>query len=251
MKILITGASSGIGREMARQLAPKCDKIVLAARNTERLEALKKELAQSCADVEVFSGPLDEPETCYRLHEAHPDVDFLINNAGFGDFAPFIEGDLDKELSMIDTNVKALHILTKLYVKDMAARDEGRILNVASLAAFAPGPLMATYYATKAYVLRLSEAIRTELKKSGSKVKISLLCPGPVKTNFRKTANVGCDSGEADCRKVVAYALKRLDRYYIVPMFSARAGKFFLRLLPSRMAAASVYKLQSKRWRVE
>ena len=247
MKVLITGASSGLGREMARILAPKCEKMVLAARSVERLEALKTELSPFCPDVRVFAAELDKPENCYRLHEEHPDIDFLINNAGFGDFGEFTEGSLDKELLMIDTNVKALHILMKLYLRDMVARNEGRILNVASIAAFMPGPLMATYYATKAYVMRLSEAVRKELKKKKSKVKISILCPGPVKTNFEVTANVGFNFRGQDCRKIAAYALKHLDRYYTVPTFPVRAGKFFLRLMPSRMATAVMYAVQSGR----
>ena len=228
MKILITGASSGLGREMARQLAPKAEKLILAARSRERLEALQKELSGVCPSVEIFCAELDKTENCLALHEAYPDVDFLINNAGFGEFGEFTGYDLDVDLRMIDTNVKALHILMKLYLSDMVKRDSGRILNVSSVAAFMPGPLFSTYYATKAYVLRLSESVRKELKKRTSHVKISVLCPGPVKTNFFNTATLDVGSFGADCAKTVRYTLKHLDRYYIIPGLPVRLGKNFL-----------------------
>ena len=247
MKILITGASSGIGREMARQLAPKAGKLVLAARSRERLEALQKELSGVCPDVQIFVAELDKTENCIALHEAHPDIDFLVNNAGFGEFREFLSYDLDTDLRMIDTNVKALHTLMKLYLPEMVARDSGRILNVASVAAFMPGPLFSTYYATKAYVLRLTESVRKELKKKKSHVKISVLCPGPVKTNFFATAKLDVASFGADCTKVVRYTLRHLDRYYIIPGLPIRAGKNFLRLLPSRAQAAIMYAVQNRR----
>ena len=247
MKVLITGASSGLGAEMARQLAPKCEAMVLTGRNEERLEKLKEELSGACAGIKTVSLELDKPENCYKLHEDYPDVDFLINNAGFGDFGEFTQTSLEKELSMIDTNVRALHILTKLYLCDMVKADRGRILNVASIAAFMPGPLMATYYATKAYVMRLSESVRKELKKAGSKVKISILCPGPVKTGFEKAANIKFNFEGADCRKVVKDALKHLDRYYTVPTFPVRIGKFFVKISPSRLIATFIYMAQNRR----
>ena len=250
MKVLITGASSGIGRELARLLAPRCSLLILAGRNTERLEALREELAvRPDLLVVTEAEDLDRPENCVSLHAAWPDVDLLVNNAGFGDFGPFAETALDKELRMIDTNIRAMHILMKLYLKDMVKRDSGQILNVASIAGFFPGPLMATYYATKAYVVRLSEAVRRELKARGSRVRISILCPGPVATGFEKTANIAFHFRGADARETAAYALAHLDRFYIVPGLPFQAARLLAGAVPASAAAAAVYLLQSRRTR--
>ncbi len=250
MKVLITGASSGIGREMARILASNCEQLVLVGRNTQQLEQLKKELsANATLQVMTVSTDLSVTENCVRLHEAYPDVDLLINNAGFGDFGTFTETSLDKEMQMIDTNIKALHILMKLYLVDMVKKDHGQILNVASIAGFMPGPLMGTYYATKAYVVRLSEAVRKELKQKKSKVRISILCPGPVRTNFEKTANIKFNFGGKDVRKVAKYALDHLNQFYIVPVFTVRASRVFLKILPTSWIAAIIYRVQSRRSR--
>jgi len=174
MRALITGASSGIGRDMARELDKMGYDLILVARDINRLQEVKNSLK---GNVEVIQMDLEIEENCKRLYGQAKDIDILINNAGFGTFGGFTETDLDKELSLIDTNIKAVHILTKLYLKDMVERDSGHILNVASIAGFMPGPLMCAYYASKAYVVRLSEGIREELKKKKSRVKISLLCP--------------------------------------------------------------------------
>ena len=248
MKALITGASSGIGRELARVLAPRCSRLILTGRDTRRLEALKEELsAHTPLQVETFAADLSSREVCIRLHDAYPDVDLLVNNAGFGDFGPFWETSLEKELGMIETNIMALHILTKLYLADMVRRDSGQILNVASIAGFLPGPLMATYYATKAYVVRLSEAVRKELKARGSQVKISILCPGPVNTGFPQTANISFHFHGMDARKVAEYTLAHLDRFYIVPGFSVCAARILASALPSSLLAEAVYFLQNRR----
>lgn len=260
MKVLITGASSGIGREMARILGTDAgvrrlpvgdgiiEQMILVGRNTERLAQLKQELTdRSAMQVVTVSTDLTVPENCIQLHETYPDVDLLINNAGFGDFGEFTRTSLDKELKMIDTNIKAMHILLKLYLQDMVQKNRGHILNVASIAGFMPGPLMGTYYATKAYVVRLSEAVRKELKEQGSQVKISILCPGPVATNFEKTANIGFNFGGQNARKIAGYALAHLDRFYIVPVFAVRVSRWCLGVLPASLAAAIVYGLQSRR----
>ena len=246
-KALITGASSGIGRELARLLARRCAHLVLVARNAERLEALKDEL-QKIPGVEITVAPADvrSREDCLRLYEAHPDVDLLINNAGFGDYGEFCGTDLDKELSMIDTNIKGLHTLMKLYLPGMVARDSGYILNVASIAGFMPGPLMATYYATKAYVVRLSEAVRRELRGRGSHVRISILCPGPVDTHFTETANIAHFNG-MDARKAAAYTLDHLDRFYIVPGLPFRAARVMMKALPTAAVASAIYLIQGGR----
>ena len=187
MRALITGASSGIGKDMARYLSKLGYDLVIVARNNEQLEQLKKKLE---TNVEVIAMDLSNKENCYELHEQVQNIDILVNNAGFGEFGEFVETDLEKEISLIQTNITALHILTKLYLKDMVKENKGHILNVASIAGFMPGPLMATYYASKNYVVALTRAIKKELKKMKSDVKVSLLCPGPVNTNFNKVANV-------------------------------------------------------------
>ena len=248
MKAVITGASSGIGRELARLLAPRCTQLVLVGRNVQRLEALRAELSAAHPGLSVFAFQADvsRREDCLRLHEAHPEADLLINNAGFGDFGEFCGTSLEKELSMIDTNIKGLHTLMKLYLPDMVARDAGQILNVASIAGFMPGPLMATYYATKAYVVRLSEAVRKELRARGSKVRISILCPGPVETGFAETAGIAGFKG-MDARKAAAYTLDHMDRFYIVPGFSVRASRLLVKVLPTAAVASVLYLVQGGR----
>ena len=189
MKVLITGASSGIGRDLARAFAKRGYNLVLIARNYERLNNIKSEL-EKLVNVEIELIDVSSTENCIKIYKKYPDIDILVNNAGFGDCGYFDKTDLEKEINMIDTNIKAYHILMKLYLENMIKKDSGKILNVASIAGFMPGPLMATYYATKSYIVRLSEAVREELEKEKSNVKISILCPGPVATNFNKTANV-------------------------------------------------------------
>ena len=142
MKALITGASSGIGRDFAKILATKGYDLVLVARDEERLKELQKELN---TNVKIVSMDLSNIENCKKLHAENPDIDLLINNAGFGDCGNFTHTNLDKEISMINTNIVAYHTLTKLYLIDMKKLNKGHILNVASIAGFMPGPLMSTY----------------------------------------------------------------------------------------------------------
>ena len=164
MLALIIGASSGIGRDMARILSEKGYDLILVARRKTKLQALKKELN---TNVECIVMDISTTFNCMELYQEvkDKDIDILINNAGFGLFGEFCETNLDKELDMIDLNIKAVHTLTKLFLKDFKKKNKGYILNVASSAAFLPGPLMATYYGTKAYVLRFTESIHEELKK--------------------------------------------------------------------------------------
>ena len=249
MKVLITGASSGIGCELAKLLASKYDQMVLVGRNQARLTALQQEINadRPTVNVTTVSMDLSVAEHCRSLHAMHPDVDLLINNAGLGDFGNFAATDLDKDLAMINTNVVALHVLTKLYLVDMQARNRGHILNVGSIAGFTAGPLMSTYYATKNYVVRLSEGIREELRRAKSAVKISVLCPGPVATNFPQTANVQFNFKGASTAKVAAYTVKHLNRFYIVPGFKIRLARFAMGLLPSTWVTRIVYRIQAKR----
>lgn len=249
MKVLITGASSGMGREMAKLLAERFDQMVLVARDQARLLTLQQTInaVNPQTNVTTVSMDLSVAENCRQLFVMHPDVDLLINNAGFGDSGVFTQTSLDKDLAMINTNVTALHILTKLYLVEMQKRNSGHILNVGSIAGFMPGPLMATYYATKNYVVRLSESIREELRRAKSKVKISVLCPGPVDTNFARTANVKFNFHGVDCAKVARYTVKHLNQFYIVPTFVVRLARLAISLLPTTWVARIVYKLQAKR----
>ncbi len=194
--------------------------------------------------------PLDK-ENCKKLYEEtkNEDIDILINNAGFGVHGKFCDTDLNKEVQMIETNITAVHILMKLYLKDMIKKDRGHILNVASMAAFGPGPLMISYYASKAYVYRLSQGVKTELRKNNSKVKISVLCPGPVRTNFNKVAGVDFAAPSLSSEYVAKYAVKNFQKgkFNIVPGFMIKCAKFMSKITPDFIVAKICYYMQEKK----
>ena len=246
MKALITGASSGIGRDIAINLSKKGYDLILVARDLEKLNEVKSKLH---TNVEVVSMDVSNAENCKELHEKYQNIDILVNNAGFGDCGYFIKTSLDKELKMIDTNIVAYHVLTKLYLQDMKQRNSGKILNVASIAGFMPGPLMATYYSTKAYVVRLSEAIREELKKENSKVQISILCPGPVNTNFNKVADVQFALKGLSSEYVAKYAVDKLfkGKFYIVPGWKIKLARFGAKIAPNNLVAKICYNMQRRK----
>jgi len=244
MKALITGASSGIGKDFAKILAKKGYNLVLVARDKEKLNELKNELN---TNVKIVNMDLSYIDNCKKLHTENPDIDLLINNAGFGDCGNFTHTSLDKEINMINTNITAYHILTKLYLIDMKKINKGHILNVASIAGFMPGPLMSTYYATKSYIVRLSEGIREELNREKSNVKISILCPGPVNTNFTKVANVKFTLKEKNSYEVAKYAIEHLNKFYIVPGLDIKLARFASHLFPSSLVAKVTYMVQKKK----
>lgn len=246
MKALVTGASSGIGRDIARELSKRGYDLVIVARNKEKLQELKNDLTTK---VEIIDMDLTDIDNCKKLYEQAKDIDILVNNAGLGEFGKFTETDLEKELTIIKTNITALHILTKLYLQDMTKKNSGRILNVASIAGFMPGPLMATYYASKAYVVRLTEGVREELNKQNSKVKISLLCPGPVKTNFNNVANVRFELKSLTSEYVARYTVNKMlkGKFYIVPGITIKLAKFFSKLTPTVILAKCSYYMQKKK----
>ena len=248
MRVLITGASSGIGRDLARAFAKRGYDLVLIARNEERLNNIKNEL-ENMVNIETELVDVSSLENCVNIYNKYTNIDILVNNAGFGDCGYFDKTNLDKEMNMIDTNIKAYHILMKLYLENMIKKDSGRILNVASIAGFMPGPLMATYYATKSYVVRLSEAIREELKKEKSNVQISILCPGPVATNFNKTANVKFKIREANSEKVAEYTVKKLlkGKFYIVPGLDVKIARIGAKLLPTTIISKFAYMAQKRK----
>ncbi len=246
MKALITGASSGIGRDIAKELSQKGYDLILVARNLEKLNEVKEKLE---TNIETVSMDISNPENCKQLYEKYKDIDILVNNAGFGDCGYFDKTNLEKELQMINTNIVAYHVLTKLYLKDMKAKNSGKILNVASIAGFMPGPLMATYYSTKAYVVRLSEAIREELKKESSKVQISILCPGPVDTNFNKVADVQFALKGLSSEYVAKYTTDKLfkGKFYIVPGWKIKLAKFGAKIAPNTLVAKICYNMQKRK----
>ncbi len=236
MKALITGASSGIGRDMARYLNELNIDLILVARRGKRLEELKKELH---VNTKIITLDLSLKENVYKLYEQVKDdnIDILINNAGFGLFGDFTETDLDTELKMIDVNVKAPHILTKLFLKDMVKKDQGYILNVASSAGFMAGPHLNTYYATKNYLAKLSMAINEELRCNHSKVIVSCLCPGPVDTEFNKVAKGVFATKEAKSSYVAKYAIDKMfkGKMIIIPTLKMKLAIFGIRFIPYRL----------------
>ena len=246
MRELITVASSGIGRDIAKELSQKGYDLILVARNLEKLNEVKEKLE---TNIETVSMDISNPENCKQLYEKYKDIDILVNNAGFGDCGYFDKTNLEKELQMINTNIVAYHVLTKLYLKDMKAKNSGKILNVASIAGFMPGPLMATYYSTKAYVVRLSEAIREELKKESSKVQISILCPGPVDTNFNKVADVQFALKGLSSEYVAKYTTDKLfkGKFYIVPGWKIKLAKFGAKIAPNTLVAKICYNMQKRK----
>ncbi len=247
MKALITGASSGIGLDMARELDKRGYDLVLVSRDKEKLEKTREKLEGK--NIEIIPMDLENPENCKRLYKMVQDIDILINNAGFGTFGNFIETDLDKEISLINTNITAVHILTKLYLKDMVKKNRGHIVNVASIAGFMPGPLMESYYASKAYVVRLTEGIRAELKKAKSNVKLSLLCPGPVDTNFNKVAGVKFNLYSLSSEKVAKYAIKKMlkGKFMIVPGIHIKILRILSKISPNNITSKCVYLMQERK----
>lgn len=244
MKALITGASSGIGKEMALYMAELGYDLVLVARDRDKLEELKEKInKKEKVSVKTISLDLSKVENCKSLYKQVPEIDILINNAGFGVAGKFIETDLDKEISMIETNVIAVHTLMKLYLPQMQQKNAGIILNTASIAGFMPGPLMSGYYGTKAYVVRISEAIRHELKKDRSKVQISILCPGPVHTNFNKVSGGKFNVHSLEAKQVARYTVDKMrkGKFVIVPGILMKIVRVLVKIAPNPLVEKFVY----------
>jgi short-subunit dehydrogenase len=248
MKALITGASSGIGLDMAKYLATMKCELILVARDKEKLEKIQESLPTK---VTIIVADLSNEQKVKELYvlTKNEKIDILINNAGFGVFGNFTETDINKELEMIDTNIKAVHLLTKFFVKDMEKNNFGYILNVASSAAFQPGPLMATYYATKSYVYQLSTALYYEQKKKKTNVHVSVLCPGPVDTNFNNVAGVKFGVNPLKSTYVAKYAIDKMFKHkmLIVPGITMKLAKFFGRFIPTKIMLSMTYRIQKKK----
>ncbi|MCP3103742.1 SDR family oxidoreductase [Myxococcus sp. K15C18031901] len=216
---LITGASAGLGEQFAHRFAREQVDVILVARGASRLEALAAKLEQEHGvKAHVLPADLSRPEApeqvFAQVKERGLAVDFLVNNAGFGSSGPFLDQDLAREAEMVEVNCTALLKLTHLFARDMRTRGFGRVLNIASTAGFQPGPYMATYYATKAFVVSLSEAVSHELKGTG--VSVSCHCPGATHTEF--AARAGNDKSRLFQRSGVARAPEVVDHAYRVMM---------------------------------
>lgn len=255
MKALITGASSGLGWEMARILSEKGYDIIAVARRSEKLIELKNSLN---TNVEMLCLDVTKEDDLEIIAQHLDDADVFINNAGFGVFGDLCSSKLDDELNMINTNIKAVHILTKLAAQKFKQRNSGYIMNVASIAAFFPGPLFSAYYGTKAYVFRITQALCEELRREKSKVKVSVLCPGPVKTEFEQVAKVSFGNGDefgrsliiADKRKVSEYAIRQMlkGKHIIIPTIPMKIAVFFRRILSEKALCRIMYYLQDKKF---
>ncbi len=249
MKALITGASSGIGLDMARYLATKNCELILVARNKEKLEELQENLPTKTTIIVADLSNEQRVKDLYVIAKKE-NIDILINNAGLGDFGYLTDTDLNKDMELINTNIKAVHILTKYIVKDMEKREtDTYILNVSSSAAFQPGPLMSTYYATKSYVYQLTEALYYEEKKKKTKVHVSVLCPGPVETNFNNVAGVHFSIKPMTSTYVAKYAIDKMfeEKMLIIPGFKMKCAKFFSRFVPDKVLLGMIYKIQKRK----
>lgn len=253
MIALITGASSGIGEELAKYLAKRGFNLILTARRKERLDEIKQNITKNHnIKVKTLAFDLSRKEDCFSLYNEVKklNIDILINNAGFGLFGRFFETDLDRELEMIDVNIKAVHILTKLFLSDFCKRNYGYILNTSSIAGYMAGPLMSTYYASKNYVLQLTRAISEELRHAKiDGVYIGALCPGPVNTEFNKVAGAEFVTSGASAAEIAEYAVKEMfkRKTVIIPQSHIKALSVISKMVPSKVLLKSTYFAQKAR----
>ncbi|MGN1133404.1 MAG: SDR family NAD(P)-dependent oxidoreductase [Oscillospiraceae bacterium] len=246
---LVTGASSGIGREIARELNRHGYNLILCARRRERLIELKSQLK---GDTVIIPCDLSDRKQCFELYDNVRDmnVSVLINNAGFGAIGKFNEIPIETEIRMIDTNCTALHILTKLFLQDFIKNDYGYILNVSSSAGLMPGgAYMSAYYASKAYVTSLTSGINEELRRMKSKVSISALCPGPVKTEFNKVANVKFNLKSISAKQCAVKAVNGMfqRKLIITPSVDMSFSAIGARLVPRKLVLPIVAYMQEKK----
>lgn len=244
MLAIITGASSGMGWEFARQLDAMGYDTVLCARRRERLEALQAQLKHTSF---LFCTDLSKPENCIALFEAFPQADVLINNAGLGKFGGISDTRLEDDLAVLNVNVTAAAVLNKLYFQAFLKQKHGCILNVASAAAFMPGPYFSLYYASKAFVLRLTQAAAREAKGTG--VTVCAFCPGSVETEFNFVAGTSSSSKPIRADAAVRCALKQLfkGKTVIIPTFKIRAAKVMAKILPENILTEFSYSIQRRR----
>ena len=246
---LITGASSGIGKEFARRYAEKGYRLILTARREDILEQLREELK---TEIVVIPADLSDEKQCFELLKKlkDEDIDVFINNAGFGLAGSFLTTDIEREVNMIKVNDIAMHIMFKGILQKMDARGSGTILNVASSAGLFPGgPYMAGYYASKAYVVSLTRAVVQELKEKGSNVYVCALCPGPVDTDFNRNADVVFSLKGISASQCVSECLKEMDgkKTVIVPSVMMKAAVSLSKLAPAGLLTAMTGHQQKKK----
>ncbi len=246
MRALVTGASSGIGYSIARYLSKKGYDLVVVARRKDCLINLKNECS---TDVEIIDMDLSIISNMYKLHELTEgrEIDILVNNAGVGLYGEFYDIDTSKEISMLNLNVIATDVLTKLYLQDMVKRNSGKILNVSSVLSSVPGPLMSSYYASKAYITSMSRAINTELKMKKINVNISTLCAGAVDTNFNSDLGVSFFVPPSNSQEIAKYAVDKMlkGKEIIVPGMLNKSIYFLNKLLPNNISKYALYMSQN------
>jgi short-subunit dehydrogenase len=253
--VLITGASGGIGKELADRFAKDGYDLVLVARSEAKLLDLAKEYRERYrVQATVFAKDVALPGVAEEIYEELSEqgitIDYLVNNAGFGLYGAFLETQLEQEMNMIDINIKALTVMTKVFLPDMVKRRQGGVLNVASLVAFFPGPLMAVYYATKAYVLSFTEALENELRGTG--VTVAALCPGATATGFVDRAGLATSklfrSGVMEVGQVADIGYREFLRGKTLIITGGRNKfmAFLPRLLPRKLMTNAVRSAQAK-----
>lgn len=247
-RALVTGATSGIGLQMAIWLHKNGWELTLTGRNETILRYMANKFGTG---TKYLALDLAQPGAAEQLFDFCRDtrIDFLINNAGFGVFGDFTETSLEKELELIQVNIIALHTLTKLFLREFVKRDSGCILNVASSAGFMAGPKLSSYYASKNYVVRLSTAIREELRRKNSHVNVSVLCPGPVDTNFNNRAGVTFSVKPTDVAYIAEYGITGAlsGRGILIPTILMKLSVFVAKICPEQLANRFVYELQKRK----
>lgn len=250
MYAIITGASSGIGRDISFELAKRGYNLILVARSEEKLNKIKNEIILKHSNIECLTYSLDitSLDNINYLFEQvkNKKIEVLVNNAGLGKVGFFSDIPLDDELNIINVNVIALQSFTKIFLPIM---EKGHILNVSSVAAFEPGPKMITYYSSKVYVYNFSLALNYELRKQKRKVYVSVLCPGPVNTNFNNVANVRFALKGISSEKCARIAVKGMlkKKKVICTSFFIKLTRFFTKIIPSSITMRVAYKSQSKK----
>ena len=257
MYALVTGASGGIGRQMAGYLAYKGYDLILTARSKERLEEVLIKIHKKYPERKVILLPADlsQREECFRLHEeacelvGAEQIGFVVNNAGMGVYGLFTETDLERELTLIDLNVTSVHILSKLFLKDLIANGQGVLLNVGSCAGFTSGPTFSSYYASKNYVVRLTEAIHEELRRAKSPVRVSCLCPGPVDTPFNDNSGVLVSGKQISPRQAAVEGIEGAlrGRMIVIPGTKMKLVTIGSHLLGEHLSTRLNYLIQVKK----
>lgn len=257
MYALVTGASAGIGREIAKYLGALGYDLILSARSKERLQKTRRIILKKYPErrVHVLTADLSQREECFRLcREASAlagkdGIDFVVNNAGMGVYGLFLETDLEKELSLIDLNVASVHILSKLFLREMVKNGHGVLLNVGSCAGFMAGPTFSSYYASKSYVVRLTEAVHEELRRAESPVNVCCLCPGPTDTAFNRNSGVAVSGKQISpvqaAREGVDGALS--GKMIVIPGKKMPVVVAVSRLLGEGLSTRINYRLQVKK----